>query len=242
MPGASLPSTTPHLQIVEALEMLVTNTKTLNYHAANLPIMSFPEDTPISSVAEQVPSEARIDGSAILRDAYIDSVKDAYNSYKRQMIVLIVAYLEGLITDFLWCIFVAHPSRMYDYLADGTEKSSKGKIDLKDVIDSESKDVLIDRLATRAASNVMKGRFDATLNSLQKVTRLDLNDPLRNALCALNEQRNRIVHEASPEIVASQQVRKNLEYLEKMLVYLGQAALSNQVEVIDPTNLVMSDA
>jgi len=217
----------------EAFQALVTDKDTLSYRAANLHIIHYEVETDTLEDASDDSDSART-----LRQGYLESVAEANESYRRQMIVLIMTYYEAILFDFLQCIFSTHPSRMYAYLNDSAEKTLRGKIDLKEILAAESFGVLIDGFSKRAASNVLHGRFDATMNNLQQIAQAKLKEILLERLRSLNEQRNHIVHEASQELVSHARVTEGLEALSALLEELGTIALANKMRIEDQSGLV----
>jgi len=169
-----------------------------------------------------------------LREGYLEGIRDAHNVYKRQMIVLIATYIENILIDFMECTFTAHPSRMYEYLNDGIERHLKGKVDLKEILESGSIETLVERLASRSASIATGGKFCTALNNLERITKSKLESKLTKDLLTLVELRNRIVHEASQDIVTYEQVRDGFEHITALLKALGNIATSSDIPIHDP--------
>jgi hypothetical protein len=158
----------------------------------------------------------------------------ANNVFARQMVVLLVTYFEAIINDFFVCLFVKYPERMYEYLTPkGEENALKGKVDLKEVIKASSKDDLLQSLADKATANATKGNFNSTIKILEQIASNKLDIKMLSALRSLVESRNRIVHEASTEVITAMQIRESAELIENFLRLLGGIAESNGIVVED---------
>jgi hypothetical protein len=149
--------------------------------------------------------------------------------YMRQMIVLITAYVEGMLVEFSNCLFIRHPMRMYAYLASGQDVGQKGKVDLRELVDAASKEELLHRLAKRAAKALNEGSFDKALKKLQELADFRLEPALVDRLKGIVEQRNRIIHEVLEEDVTKDRVVVGFEVFEQLLSSLYDMAVHNDV-------------
>ena len=125
---------------------------------------------------------------------------------------------------------------MRDYIQNGDEKS-KGKIDLKEVIEWSSREYLLLSLARQAASKAMQGEFKNVIKRLKIVTvgkecPKDLKD-LLDKIIALNKTRNKIVHELSNTEISFNDVTKAFEAALELLEYLRKIAKQLEIPVLD---------
>ena len=98
-----------------------------------------------------------------------------------------------------------------------SEGTSKATITLNEVINEISKEKLMLRLIERAASIAVSPKFEKVVEAIIKECKLELHRPLVEDLRALNELRNRVVHENTSEEINIQQVRKETYCLVKIL-------------------------
>ncbi|HLA07760.1 MAG TPA: hypothetical protein VJ022_09980, partial [Anaerolineales bacterium] len=115
--------------------------------------------------------------------------------YSQQMIVIAYTLFEGILDDFVTSLFGRYPERMYDYI--NTETNLRGKIDLRELLDAESKNKLIYELARKAASNFVRGSLVDIIKKLQKLTKNSLDEKLIQEMLPVQDLRNQIVHEMS---------------------------------------------
>jgi hypothetical protein len=114
-----------------------------------------------------------------------------------QMIVLLVTYLELMISEYLEVLFAKHPMRMHEFLISNRQGLTlNGKVDLQEIINAESKDEIIDNLSKVAAMNATFGKFEVTLARLERLSNSKIRETQRENLLFLVEYRNKIVHEA----------------------------------------------
>lgn len=122
---------------------------------------------------------------------------------------------------------------MYEFIEDS--KGAKGYVSIKEIIKSSSIPEVISELAEQASSNALKGSFSSQLKNLSRVAKEDqLGNDLKLRVTAIVEQRNRIVHEASLEIVSADQVRSVFDSCLELIKFL--AGLANECGVpLEPT-------
>lgn len=150
----------------------------------------------------------------------------------RQMIVLLVTYLEMIINDFFISLFSTHPERMYSYLTPkDADNSHKGKVDLKEILLASSKEEIIQSLVERAASNATQGKFNAIIKTIEREAKVTIEPATVSELISLVELRNCIVHEASVENVTVLQVKTSAELIKNYLDLLGNIAENNGIAV-----------
>lgn len=215
------------LNSYNAFQNLIQDEDTLSFYVNKMSIVSWRDDS--------FPVNASLDVDTQLRSSEISAIKDANQIYRRQMIVLIETHLEAIISDFLECVFFVYPTRMYEYLNTENNVILKGKIDLKEILEADSKDALIYRLISRATNIATKGKFKTALNNLERITKQQISANLSKNLNSMVEQRNRIVHEAGNDAFTNEQVHENINYLFCFLGELREIAEKIKVEVNDPT-------
>lgn len=212
----------------EALQDLILNKETVEFHVSKIPVKGFSigEGYSLDEIEDK-----RTD--ALLRKAHIKSIKDANQVYRKQMTVLITSYVEAIILDFLQCVFIAHPTRAYDYINED-EKAMRGKVDLREVLEADTKDALIKSLSIKAANIATRGKFRTSLSNLEKVSTQKLDPKLSGDLQLIVERRNLIVHELSDIDVTNQQVIDGFECLSNLVSNLGVIAQENGIHVNNP--------
>jgi protein tyrosine phosphatase (PTP) superfamily phosphohydrolase (DUF442 family) len=87
----------------------------------------------------------------------------------------------------------------------------KGKIDLKEVLDAESKEALLDSLALKSARIASQGRFRVLAKNLEAITRRKFQAGLVDEIDAIIVRRNRLVHEDSGDAVSSAEAVAGLQ-------------------------------
>ena len=210
-----------------ALQGLILHDETIEFHVSKLPIKTFlSEGYSMDDVEDKKTN-------AILRKDHINSIRDANQIYRKQMIVLIASYAEAIILDFLQCIFTAHPARAYDYINED-EKELKGKVDLKEILEADTKDALIKSLSIKAANIATRAKFRTSLSNLEKISRQKLNTKISGDLQLIVERRNLLVHELSDIDITNQQVKDGFECLSDLISHLGVIAQENGIHVNNP--------
>lgn len=157
--------------------------------------------------------------------------------YLRQMIVLATTYVELILKDFFYCLFVAQPLRMNLYLS--PEGNGKAMVTLNEILGTDSKQELMLNLAERAASIAVGPKFDKVVQKIVKECRLQLERPFVEDLRELNELRNQVVHEDKVKVeVSVQQVHNSIGLLLYLLYVLGQSANAYQIPFVDELGFI----
>ena len=205
----------------QALERLLSSSDSLQYHISRLPFLTWDKDGNTSSgVLTQLPEEHQAGFSNLLFTSF-ESAREVYN---RQMIVLAATYTEVISDDFLYCLFMSYPERMYDYVDEDQSKLNKGKVDLKDILKEDSKESFISTLARRSTSIAMRGKFSKVTKVIENVSKCMLDSILVRNLSGVIEQRNRIVHEAVKDEITAERVHEAFDLIEQFLKSLGKIA------------------
>ena len=112
----------------------------------------------------------------------------------RQWIVLNCTYVELILRDFTEVAFLAHPYKMRDFVGDGPTR--KGLVQIKTILESDTRDAILVELAIQAASNALKGSIREQLRHLERIVgSRELPKDLKDSLVSAVDLRNRIVHE-----------------------------------------------
>ena len=161
----------------------------------------------------------------------------AHQVYLKQMIVLATTYVELILKDFFLCLFIAQPPRMNFYLS--PEGKGKATVSLNEILNTTSKEELILNLAEQATAVAVGPKFDKIVEKIIKECKLELDGNFLENLRALNELRNRIVHEGrTEEVVHIQQVHNNFGLLLYLVYVLGQSAKEYQIPYWDETGFL----
>lgn len=159
------------------------------------------------------------------------NIKDAAGFYNRQMLVVASTYIEMIQKNFVAVLFANHPERMYEYLYPEGRENEKGVVSLKEVTKAASKDDLINQLSEQATANAVKGKIHASMNNLSKIAAEKIPEPLKKKLVEIVLCRNRVVHEASQEVIKSKDVIDALETCHEFLGYLVSASSADKIKI-----------
>ncbi len=152
-------------------------------------------------------------------------IADAVITFNRQTLVVLVTIIESMIDEFFLCVFCSAPEKMYDYIQADEEGKIKGKIDIKEVINSPSRKELLLSLAKQAASKVVQGKFKSVIKRLKELTiGEEFSKDLSDKIIVLNETRNKIVHELNDIDVQFDDVKKAFETAFELVEYLEKVA------------------
>jgi hypothetical protein len=163
-------------------------------------------------------------------------IEQARNIFNRQTLVVLATLIESMLDEFFLCVFCKNPEKMYEYIQASDEKI-RGKVDIKEILNSRSREELLLSLAKQAASKAMQGEFKSAVKRLQKLTIGDkFSKDLSAKVIALNDARNKIVHELSNVEVSFDDVQKGFETAFELVEYLENIAAQMDIPVmeIDP--------
>ena len=191
-------------------------------------VMSLFEDRQVSLFEDRQQAmedaESRRDWSAYcLADRELGALMKGSATFRRQVVVIAVTYVELMTEDFLKCVFTHRPKSMYNYLNQLADQ--KGKIDLREVLDAESKEVLLENLALRSARIASQGKFLVLARNIESLTRRKFQAGLVDEIESIVERRNRLVHEDTGDAVSSAEAVAALQSTMKLASDLARIAL-----------------
>lgn len=166
---------------------------------------------------------------------YTSSVKKALETFSGQMIVLAVAFVEGMTQEFVEALFKRHPERMHSFLSTG---GKQGLVSFKTIIDSGSKEEIVGILAKDSSNILLQGKFEKNLDRVEEISKSSLPEELKRELIALAKDRNRIVHEAHTPSTEKDDVKSAFDRLDELLRWYGSVALDQGVPINDPAGLI----
>ena len=164
-------------------------------------------------------------------------VSFASESYWGQMVVLAAAYVELILKDFLRCYFISGPQRMDEYLPRVADEKN-ARISLKQILQAESKEKLIEDLAMIAIGNARPSRFDVILKRLIEGAKIELDRPLIDNLLFLREQRNQFAHQATGKKISAEQVYNWFDDIRYLLYVLAGLSVRYEVPYYDDVDFL----
>lgn len=156
-----------------------------------------------------------------------------HTTYSHQMLVYAHTLAEIILKDYFVSLFVTHPKRMYNYLIIGNDVALKGKVDLKEILEANSKDLLIEQLAQVAANIATGGQIKKVLKNVAEVSNCNVDRQLVDSLSDLAEERNRIVHEGKQSFGEEVRVTEVFQTVADLTYFLASLARQNGVQVKD---------
>ena len=155
----------------------------------------------------------------------LKGIADATIIFNRQTLVVLVTIIESMLDEFFLCVFCVSPEKMYEYIHLDEEGKVKGKFDIKELINSPSREELLLSLAKQAASRATQGKFKIVIKRLKELTiGEEFSKDLSDKIIVLTETRNKIVHELNDIDVQFDDVKKAFETAFEMVEYLGKIA------------------
>ncbi|MGM8226624.1 hypothetical protein ACSV5M_08575 [Cellvibrio sp. ARAG 10.3] len=200
----------------------------LNSHLESRTIFSF-ED------GEKKISDLNPEFKKHLVDGLASSVVSAVDTLSTQMIVVAVTLTEGIMSEFLESLFCKKPERMHDFLAHG---NVRGVIPMSIILESDSKQEIIAKLAKICSAKAMEGKFEKSISRIESLSNSHLGHEIKNKLIELARKRNQIIHEAKMLGIEESDVKQAYDLMYSFLRWLGIAAVKNGVPVYDPGGLV----
>ncbi len=162
----------------------------------------------------------------------IQGIEEAKNSFNRQTLVVLATIIESMFDEFFLCVFCKNPEKMYEYIQLGDDEKSKGKVDIKEILNSPSREELLLSLAKQAASKAMQGEFKSVVKRLKRLTiGEEFSKELLDKVILLNETRNKIVHELADIKVSFDDVEKGFDTAFELVEYLENVAIQMEIPV-----------
>lgn len=212
-------------------ETLIDYTSNKNYltaYAENRDVLN--GDGEKRSVLQLPPHQRELIIETISKD-----IEKTVESLSRQMIIIAQTYIESMLTEFLECFFFKHPSRAHKFIsANGAE----GVVSLAVIINNHDKSSLLKNIATHAARHVMRGKFESSIRTVEKITKIKIDSPLREMLIDICIERNNIIHEAHEPIISTDYVKEVFDCALILLTAISHCAVDQKIPIIDPGHLI----
>ena len=188
---------------------------------------------------DNLPDNIRKDMLDIFVLSKVEAISEAAIIFNRQTLVTVATIIESMLDEFFLCIFCSSPVKMYEFIQADDDGKFKGKIDIKEIINSPSRTELLLMLAKQAASKAMQGKRKSAIKRLKNLTIGDeFSKDLSDKIIQLDKTRNEIVHELSNNEVKFDDVKKAFETAFELVEYLEGVAkrLGIPVAEISPSD------
>jgi gamma-glutamyl:cysteine ligase YbdK (ATP-grasp superfamily) len=146
------------------------------------------------------------------------------------MIVVAASYFEAIVNDFFRQMFIEHPQQMHSAIRPDSD-TAKGMIPLRDIVDADSKEMLLDRLAESCSAWLSGLPIQKIVKRLRELSASIFNSKLEERLARLLSHRHRIVHENDKNVVKAEDVLSAFESIEQCANSLAQIAFEQKVDV-----------
>lgn len=151
-----------------------------------------------------------------LTDGLREDLEHAIDNYSNQIIVILATYLETIHSEFFQSLFSKNNKFIYNYASDSIEHRGYIKMDL--ILDSQSKDDMMDKLIKNAKKNILNGSLKKINEKIFKITKYQIEkkliDDIQNKIV---DRRNDIVHEAKASMIKSEEISILFDLIEKYL-------------------------
>lgn len=171
---------------------------------------------------------------SMFTDHISEGINEALNTLSRQMIVVCVSFIEGIVSELLHCLFKRNPESMYEYLGRSSD-APKGWIPLAVVLDSNDKDSLLEQLAVQASLAASSGDMKAVMKRIEKLGKGQIPVSLKKEVSELCNLRNKIVHEQYEPEVEKSDVISAFEVADEFLRSCTSISVKRNVPINDPT-------
>ncbi|MEO9385201.1 hypothetical protein [Chromobacterium phragmitis] len=212
----------------ETLIDYTSNKKHLAAYAENRDVLD--SDGEIKSILQLAHHQREILTKTISED-----IEKMAESLSRQMIIIAQTYIESMLTEFLECFFYKNPSHAHKFISiNGLE----GVVHLTVILNSHDMPSLFRQIATSAAREVMRGKFETSVRTIEKTTKVKIDSTLRKKLIEICNERNNIIHEAKEPIIDTKYVKEVFDCALFLLTAISHCAVEQKIPITDPGHLV----
>lgn len=170
-------------------------------------------------------------------DSIKETINEAIDNYSNQMIVILAAYIETIQSEFFKSLFYRHNSFIYDFISNNSEQ--KGYVHLNMILDSESKDEILDKLIYNAIKNITNGSLKKINERVLKITKYQIDTNLSEDIQKrIINKRNDIVHESKSIVIDDDEIKSLFDLAEKYLIELGYICKKANIPYLDQSDLL----
>lgn len=220
-----------HLSAYICLLEYITNKSALEVHSQTIK-EEFLSKSKRSQILKMLMDHAEKNGKdSFLVWGRISNIHESFIIYMRQSIVVLASFVEGVITNFYYCVFCKYPERMYDFIHSDQNQNIKGKVDLKKILSLPNKDLLLFQLASDASKNAANGEYKSVLKRLSDITKGTVTPEETGKIFEIFDIRNKIVHELYQEEFDPEFVAQKYKAVTEFISCLETAAIHMDVPI-----------
>ncbi len=171
-----------------------------------------------------------ISGPQLVRAATEGYLDSAQATYRRQMIVVAASYFEAIVSDFFKQLFLRHPQQMHSAIRTDSN-AAKGMVSLRQILDANSKEMLLDRLAETCSAGLSSLPVQKIGKRLGELSTGGFGSELEDRIKSLQNHRHRIVHANDRNVVPAEVVQLAFETIERCMERLAHIADERGVNV-----------
>lgn len=211
----------------------IMNSDLLQEYAKRIEIMEITEEGALI-YNDQTFGENRVDieiYKELIEDNNMRSGKLAYETYSRQILVLCTTYIEIMMFDFFYALFMVDSKNIKEFLDMKDEDKILGYAHISEIVKAGNVDTLLSNIARRCAKVASKGKISTRVNRIKRLTKITFNADLEQRLSELVYKRNKIVHEDDNSIIEDEYISIVFNTCHELLMDLANRAMKNRIDL-----------
>jgi hypothetical protein len=174
----------------------------------------------------------------------VDSIMNFPNGvqiFRRQMIIVLITYLEQIIKDFFENFFIAKPDKMASFILNSNLLDEKFTKEMGDILVIGSEKGILKEFPKVAAKKASEGKnMEKTLERIEQLSgskkETVFKRPLKNLLIDLDKKRNSLVHEALQDEISPKFLANNISAIRDFVNIIEIICSQNDIRVISESD------
>jgi len=164
-----------------------------------------------------------------------EGIEHSIDNYSNQMVVILATYIETIHSDFFRALFTNNPQLIYNHISQNN--SHPGYVHLNLILESKSRDEIIDNLIIHAVKNISTGSLRKVNEKIYKITNYNIDKNLIKSMQVnILDKRNNIVHENKLSRITQENIEDYFELVHNYILSLAKACEKNNIPYIDQAN------
>ena len=214
----------------KSLSELIRDEAVINNHVSSF--------VPRSTSGDDVPDET----ASRWRQNRREEIGSLVGHFGALTVVGLCTTFEVAAREFFASWFMEHPKQLHNFLHAG---NIKGVVPLSDILSSDSKGNLLSKLSDRSASVAATGKYSGVITRAEKLSKVPVDEGVREHLDPLQKMRNEIVHEKAPHTGDLKEISAAHQSASDAILYLAKVAHDAGVpgfySCVDPIAMVLDD-
>lgn len=168
-----------------------------------------------------------------IKERIIENIVSFSSHVNNMILVYLITVLDISIEDYLTCYFISKPEMIKSKIYEEFGKEYSFNVSCFDVLSCDNKKDYIIKIASSAASEFCRGKFEKKIDRIERITGLEFDETIKNGVKEIADKRRAIVHENKKFDFSAKEIKTFINLVISFIEFLGKNLIKNGIDVID---------